>query len=103
MPDVRIQETILHKLNDIVDRCDRVARHVAALDHRLRETTPAEPQPHRLYTRKEVARLLGVTTRTIDRRIRSGDLEVIRRGTSIRVVGASIHSLRRRPAAILTI
>lgn len=100
MPEMCLQDQILQKLDDLVVRCDRLVGHVASIDSRLREATSTEPQ--RLYTRNEAADILGVTPRTIDRRIRSGDLEIVRNGTSVRVVGASIQgrgSYQQRPAA----
>jgi excisionase family DNA binding protein len=47
-------------------------------------TKPIDP-PKTLLTKKQVADLLGTSAKTIDRRIRSGDLPVIRDGRIIRV------------------
>jgi excisionase family DNA binding protein len=47
-------------------------------------TKPTDP-PKTLLTKKQVAELLGVSTKTIDRRIRSGELPVIRDGRIIRM------------------
>lgn len=45
---------------------------------------PTDP-PKTLLTKKQVAELLGTSAKTIDRRIRSGDLPVIRDGRIVRV------------------
>lgn len=42
-------------------------------------------------SRREAARLLGCSLKTVDRRIRSGDLEIVRHGRSIRVLGSSLR------------
>ena len=41
--------------------------------------------PKTLLTKKQVAELLGMSAKTIDRRIRTGELPVIRDGRIIRV------------------
>jgi excisionase family DNA binding protein len=47
-------------------------------------TKPTDP-PKTLLTKKQVAELLGTSAKTIDRRIRSGDLPAIRDGRIVRV------------------
>ena len=47
-------------------------------------TKPTEP-PNKLLTRKRVAEILDTSERTIARRIRAGDLPVIRDGRIIRI------------------
>ena len=81
------------RIEYIADRCDSIAELVSALDARLRDHIPTEPS--RLYTRKQAAEFLGVTTRTVDRRINAGELEVVRQGRTIRIVGVSLDRLLR--------
>ena len=47
-------------------------------------TKPTEP-PNKLLTRKQVAEILDTSEKTIDRRIRSGELPVIRDHRIIRI------------------
>jgi len=47
-------------------------------------TKPTDP-PKKLLTKKQVAGILDTSEKTIDRRIRSGELPVIRDGRIIRV------------------
>ena len=47
-------------------------------------TKPTDP-PKTLLTKNQVAEMLGISAKTIDRRIRSGELPVIRDGRIIRV------------------
>ena len=47
-------------------------------------TKPTDP-PKTLLTKTQVAEMLGISAKTIDRRIRTGELPVIRDGRIIRV------------------
>jgi excisionase family DNA binding protein len=51
------------------------------------------------YSRSEVADMLGVSIRTIDRRIRSGRFRVLDLGRPVRILAADVHSLVGRHAA----
>jgi excisionase family DNA binding protein len=45
------------------------------------------------YSRSEVAEMLGVSIRTIDRRIRSGRFRTLDLGRPIRILAADVHTL----------
>ncbi len=49
---------------------------------------------NRSYSRAEVARLINVSTRTVDRRVRAGALQAIKNGNTVRIDGASLHRHR---------
>lgn len=51
---------------------------------------------NRTYSRAEVADLLNVTTRTVDRRVRDGAILAIKNGNTVRIDGASLHRHRSR-------
>jgi len=49
---------------------------------------------NRSYSRAEVADLLSVSVRTVDRRVRDGAIVAIKNGNTVRIDGASLHRHR---------
>lgn len=54
--------------------------------------------PRTAYTVAEVAASLGLSTKTIRRRIASGEIEVTRFGTAVRIPVAVFNQLTQRTA-----
>ena len=101
MPEVRRVEnpTVPQKIDRIVDSVEELVERFANVERLLAAESASE---ERLYSRSEAAQILGVSTRTIDRRIKSGQLRTVKLGTSLRITGASILRIRRdsRPPAV---
>ncbi len=107
MPDVRPVTYARDELTSIAGTLQRIARSQEALAHALTTiatTVPAaEPvAATHLYSRRDAARILARSTRTIDRRVRSGDLSVVRRDGAVLITGSSLRTLRHedRSAAV---
>ena len=99
MPDVRPRDGLYRRLDlmnatlqQIVDAHAALAMNVAFLAEMQanRGTVDAD----RTYSRAETARLLNVSTRTVDRRIRDGDRRANKKGNTIRIDGASLRQFR---------
>ena len=67
---------------------DQILGRLNVVERVLRAVVPVDED--RLYTRREVAALLGVSVRTVDRRRMRGHLKVVRRGRTILILGSSI-------------
>lgn len=80
---VNLLESINQKLHDI---------HAVVVLH-------SSIDQHRHYTRQEAAQLLGRSTRTVDRLIKSGALESIKEGHTARITGRSLHQIRTHRSA----
>jgi excisionase family DNA binding protein len=58
--------------------------------------TTNSPKQANLLTKAEVARILGVSAKTIDRRIRARELPVIRDGRIVRILLDDLEDYLRR-------
>lgn len=72
-----------------------LAERIADLRRQLDERLPS-----RAVTRAEAAEALGVSVDTIDRRIRDGELRVLRLGRSVRIDASSIRPTSPEAGAI---
>ena len=70
-----------------------LASQLTAIQRTISANTTIDPD--RLYSRREAANHYAVSTRTIDRWIQSGRLDVVNTGRRIRVYGRSIVELDR--------
>ncbi len=84
---MRFVETCDDKLDLIVAALGDIGTRLEGVECAVRA---GQVYPDRLYGRRAVARLLGLSVRTVDRRVREGRLDVVRRGRSVRIVGASL-------------
>ena len=83
----------------VVAAITRIADGVEALTVEIRRLAQdrvgsAAIDVNRTYSRAEVAHLLNVSTRTVDRRVRAGALLAIRNGNTVRIDGATLHRHR---------
>ena len=106
VPEVRRlgSPTVIHKLNQIIGSLEALSARVVSVERLL---AAESAQKDHLYSRSEAARILGVSTRTIDRRIKAGQLCAVSTGNSLRVTGRSILNARRddqrRPVEVLAL
>jgi len=83
-------ESSLERIESYLAQIARDVRRIAA------SVDAPEADVGRLYTRREAAEILEVSTRTVDRLILGGTLSVQRRGRSVRVTGGSIRHHRHQ-------
>ena len=55
-----------------------------------------DTKPARMFSRAEIAELLGVSARTVDRFIKEGDLIAYKLGRSVRVAEADLRAFVAR-------
>ena len=99
MPDVHPRDGVCHRLDLINETLQQIANAHAALVKDLQQlaniqATCGTIDVNRSYSRAEAARALGVSRRTVDRRIDAGALQAIKNGNTVRIDGASL--LRHR-------
>lgn len=99
MPDVCPWDGVRHRLDLINDTLQRIADAHAALAKNLErlaniQATCGTLDASRSYSRAEAGRSLGVSQRTIDRRIRDGALQAIKKNNTVRIDGASLRRQR---------
>lgn len=78
---------------------ERIADGVEALTIEIRRLAQdrvgsAAIDVNRTYSRAEVAHLLNVSTRTVDRRVRAGAILSVKSGSTVRIDGASLNRHR---------
>lgn len=107
MVSVKRNDTALSDLSDRQPVSDvtvnvalnRIADGIEALTDEIRRSTQdhvghAVIDVNRTYSRAEAARILNVSTRTVDRRVRDGSIHVIRNNKTVRIDGASLRRQR---------
>ncbi len=99
MPDVRPRDGICRRLDLINETLQRIADAHAALVKGVEQLANIQAScgtfdVNRSYSRAEVANLLNVSTRTVDRRVRDGAILAIKNGNTVRIDGASLHRHR---------
>ena len=96
MPSVRPLDGVRHRLDLINDTLQRIADAHAALAKNVERlanihATCGTLDASRSYSRAEAARSLGVSLRTVDRRVHAGSLLAIKKGNTVRIDGAWLH------------
>ena len=99
MPDVCPWDGVRHRLGLINDTLQRIADAHAAFAKNVErlanlQATCGTLDQNRLYSRAETAHVLGVSQRTVDRRIRDGALTAIKTNKTVRIDGASLRRFR---------
>lgn len=76
-------------LKSIDDRFAKLVEILTSVENLMRE--PEHMRENRLYTRQQAANFLGVTTATIDRHVRMGELVTVKRGRNVLITAQSLN------------
>lgn len=106
-------KTIIVLMRVLTKMPDQIVNLLTMIDEKLGRILDAvvvsvNIDDERIYSRREVARMLDCHVRTVDRRIQDGSLPAARKGTSVQVTGRSVRTLneayqRRRAACVVKI